>query len=146
MPSPYGPKPAMRSMEQLAQEEHPTAMDIGHGVGQKAGEFAGGMADPRMAALAIASAGVGEVAPVLTKVASGGFGTQLSAHAVGVAADLASNWGKYTPEQRASMITDAGLSGYFGAQALGHTGVPEAVADKAKTVAAPVIRAAGHMR
>jgi len=144
MRSQFQPQPVTQTPEQIAEEEHPLAMGISRGAGRAVGEFAGGFADPRMAILAIASGGAGDVAPVLSKIASGGFGLQMGAHAIGVAADLAHNWGKYTPEQRAQMITDAGLSGYFGAKALGHTGVPEVVRDKLKTTAAPTVRMLGH--
>jgi hypothetical protein len=102
-PSPYGPKPPVQSPESLASEEHPIAKGVAEGVGATAG---GAIADPRNWPF-FAS---GAARPILQKIISGGFGTLMGKDAITAAQDLHDNWDKYTPEQRAQLLTQSGLS------------------------------------
>jgi hypothetical protein len=110
LPSPYGPKPPVQSPESLASEEHPIAKGVAEGVGSVAGSA---IADPRNWPFFGSSA----ARPVLQKIISGGFGTLMGKDAITTAQDLHSNWDKYTPEQRAQLATQGGLSAAMAAAA-----------------------------
>ena len=104
LPSPYGPKPPVQSLESLTSAEHPIAKGIAEGVGGAVG----GALDPRY--LPLFFMGGGEARPILGKLLSAGFATQLGSGAVETAKNLHDNWDKLTPEQRTEMATQGGIS------------------------------------
>lgn len=114
VPSPYGPKPMVPSIESVASREHPIAKGVAEGVGRAVG----GALDPRY--LPLFAMGGGEARPILSKLLSAGFATQLGTGAAATTKDLHDNWDKYTPEQRAEMATQAGVSIAMAAAAATH--------------------------
>jgi hypothetical protein len=132
---PEGAQGFEKTME-TAHAQHPVAM----GAAKAVGEMAGGMAaDPRQWPLLFLGEGV--VAPAIEKLISGTFAASMSKEAITGAKNLAQNWGKLTPEQRAEQVTNLGLSSAFAGMAGFHAGahkVAKAGFNEARDLVNPV--------
>lgn len=104
MPSPYGQKPSMESMEATAQREHPVLS----GVGEGAGRVAGGLLSPVNVGI-MAAMPAAKAVPLLTRGLSIAFAADMGSGAVTNAKNVIANWAKMTPQQRASALTSGGL-------------------------------------
>ena len=104
VPSPYGPKPPVQSPDNLAAEQHPVAKGVAEGVGGAVG----GALDPRY--LPLFAMGGSEVSPILQRLLSTGFAAQLGKGSYETVKSLHDNWDNLTPEQRAEMATQGGVS------------------------------------
>ena len=113
LPSPYGPKPPVRSPEQMAAEEHPIALGAARAIGSVAG---GTVADPRNWPFFASAA----ARPILQRVISGGFGAQMGMGAVDAAKNLYQNWDTLSPSQRAELATQGGLTAAMAAGSVSH--------------------------
>ena len=92
------------------QEAHPLVFGIERGMARGIGGFAGSMlGDLRQWPLL----GSGEVAPVFSKLMSGGFGVMMGYQTIMGIKNLSDNWDNMTPEQRSEEMTRLGISTYF---------------------------------
>jgi hypothetical protein len=106
------------------QKPSQVSIGIARGVG---GVVGSAVTDPRNWPFFLS--GSGEVRPILQNLMGKGFGTQMAIGSVEGAKDLYDNWDKYTPQQRAELATQSGLSAYLAKAGLTgeHTsGTPEA--------------------
>lgn len=104
LPSPYGQKPLMESMEDTAKREHPVLS----GAGEGAGRFTGGMLAPVNVAIMATMPAVKAV-PLLSKALTVAFAADMSTGAIRDAKNIVSNWAKMTPQQRTSALTSGAL-------------------------------------
>src|SRR5271165_818413 len=104
MPSPYGPKPQVESLEDAAQRLHPTISGVGEGVGT----FAAALVTPTNLALMAAMPEV-EARSLLSKLVAGGFAIQMSKGVSDQVQELSNNWGKMSEQQRTSALTQLPL-------------------------------------
>ena len=114
LPSPYGPKPPVSiTPEQQAQQEHPISSGVASAVG---GVVGGTVADPRNWPLLASST----ARPLLQRLISGGFGVQMGKGTLDAAQQLYHNWDNLSPQQRAELITEGGISGVMATAAATH--------------------------
>ena len=134
MPSPYGQKPAMESVEETGKREHP----ILSGTGEATGRFVGTMLTPENVAIMAAMPGAKAV-PLLSKALSAGFAIGMSRDALANARTIVNNWDKMTPQQRTSALTSSALQTVMAGLATVH-----AVSGEAST--APLKGESGEMK
>jgi GGDEF domain-containing protein len=118
-PTPFQPSPAFN--KEAVEKEFPITSGIARGVGGVAG---GTVADPRNWPF-FAS---GAARPLLQRLISGGFGTQMTAGAVDAAKNLYHNWDKLSPSQRAELATQGGLTAIMATGSVSHALSPTAPA------------------
>jgi hypothetical protein len=111
LPSPYGPKPPVESVERRTEREHPVALGVAGGVGSVVGST---LADPRNWPFLASSA----ARPILQKLIAGGFTAQMSAQTYDGARELYEHWDELKPEERAELGAKTGVGALFLAKGL----------------------------
>jgi hypothetical protein len=106
LPSPYGPKPPVESVERRTEREHPVALGVAGGVGSVVGST---VADPRNWPFFASSA----ARPLLQKLIARGFATQMTTQTLAGAKELYDNWDKLTPAERAELGAKTGVGALF---------------------------------
>ena len=104
MPSVYGQKPSIESMEETAKREHPVLSGVGEGVGR----FAGSMLAPENVAI-MAAMPYSKAVPLLNKGLSVAFAAGMGKGVLDDARNIVTNWSKMTPQQRTAAMTSGGL-------------------------------------
>lgn len=112
----YGYSPAVKKeAADIARyrTEHPIEAGAVRGVGSVVG---GTVVDPRNWPFFGSSA----ARPILQRIISSGFGTQMGVGAISGARELLANWDKLTPMQRSELATRTGISGVMSAASIAH--------------------------
>lgn len=104
LPSPYGQKPSIESVEDAAKREHPVLS----GVGEGGGRFVGSMLAPENVAI-MAAMPYAKAVPLLSKGLSVAFAAGMSKGVVDKATAIVAGWPKMTPQQRISALTEGSL-------------------------------------
>ena len=121
LPSPYGPKPPVESVERRTEREHPVALGVAGGVGSVIGST---ITDPRNWPFLASSA----ARPMLQKLIAGGFSAQMSSQTYQGVRDLYDHWDELKPEERAELGAKTGVGALFLAK-----GLSESVGKKGAT-------------
>lgn len=111
LPSRYGPKPPVESVERRTEREHPVALGVAGGVGSVIGST---LADPRNWPFLASSA----ARPLLQKLIAGGFSAQMGAQTIQGAQELYTHWDDLKPEERAELGAKTGVGALFLAKGL----------------------------
>lgn len=138
MPSPYGQKPSMESMEDTAKREHPVLS----GVGESGGKLAGSLLSPENLAI-MAAMPAAKATPLLYKGLQYAFAAGMTKSVLQGAEQAIRDWPKMTAQQKTVALTSGALqtmlTGLVTIHAVGSEtgGVPAALKGESGEMAIP---------